>query len=678
MKITINLLTLLLLFSMNTFAADSPPRQKAPLKLGRWGGNIHSLAFSPDSQSLASGGWRGRDTAILWDLTSEGRKTTLTEDTDAINSVAFSPDGRTLAMGGEDKKIRLWDVASGQIKSILTGHSDSLSSVVFSPDGRTLASGSHDKTVRLWDAASGQIKSILIGHSEGVHSVAFSPDDRTLASGAGAGTVHLWDVASGELKTTLSESISWGRWSGGVAFSPNGSTLASSSGETVHLWDVTSEERKTTLTGHSEGVTSVAFSPDGRTLASGSYDKTVRLWDVASGEIKAILTGHTDKVLSIAFSPDGRTLASGIDRRGDNTITLWDLTVSATTPATLSLSPISTEALGIGEQLTVSLNISGGENVAGYEAIVVFDPNTLIYFSSANGEYLPDGVFFAAPVVEKSYVTLAAAGAKDTTGDGTLARITFQVVDSRASGFFLSQASLVDLEGQRLYPRVENSSVGEDPIEKGRTIQPASIAEDVNEDGSLNVLDLVLIASNFGKTGENPADVNGDGVVDIVDLVKVAGAIGNLPSAPQIANDDRALVPRRTMVEQWLYEAQHVNLTNHTFQRGILMLQQLLVSLTPRETSLLPNYPNPFNPETWIPYQLTTAAEVLITIYDIRGSVVRRLDLGHQTAGYYTDQSRAAYWDGRNGVGEPVASGVYFYTLTAGDFTATRKLLIVK
>ncbi len=98
----------------------------------------------------------------------------------------------------------------------------------------------------------------------------------------------------------------------------------------------------------------------------------------------------------------------------------------------------------------------------------------------------------------------------------------------------------------------------------------------------------------------------------------------------------------------------------------------------PEETSLLPNYPNPFNPETWIPYQLAQSADVSLTIYDIQGRVVRDLDLGHQRAGMYHSRSRAAYWDGRNAVGEPVATGVYFYTLTAGDFTATRKLLIRK
>ena len=98
----------------------------------------------------------------------------------------------------------------------------------------------------------------------------------------------------------------------------------------------------------------------------------------------------------------------------------------------------------------------------------------------------------------------------------------------------------------------------------------------------------------------------------------------------------------------------------------------------PETTALLPNYPNPFNPETWIPYQLAKPAEVSLTIYDIHGRVVRTLDVGHQRAETYQGRSRAAYWDGKNAVGEPVASGVYFYTLKAGDFSATRKMLIRK
>ena len=96
------------------------------------------------------------------------------------------------------------------------------------------------------------------------------------------------------------------------------------------------------------------------------------------------------------------------------------------------------------------------------------------------------------------------------------------------------------------------------------------------------------------------------------------------------------------------------------------------------ENTLLANYPNPFNPETWIPYQLSASADVSVSIYAVDGCLVRRLDLGHQVEGVYRSRSRAAYWDGRNEFGERVASGLYFYTLTAGDFTATRKMLIRK
>ena len=115
---------------------------------------------------------------------------------------------------------------------------------------------------------------------------------------------------------------------------------------------------------------------------------------------------------------------------------------------------------------------------------------------------------------------------------------------------------------------------------------------------------------------------------------------------------------------------------------SVVLTYQILsapsVQSLPVKTALLPNYPNPFNPETWIPFQLAKPSEVTITIYDVRGRVVRVLNLGHQAAGMYTSRSRAIHWDGRNHFGEKVAAGVYFYMLKAGDFSATRKMLIRK
>ena len=186
-----------------------------------------------------------------------------------------------------------------------------------------------------------------------------------------------------------------------------------------------------------------------------------------------------------------------------------------------------------------------------------------------------------------------------------------------------------------------------------------------------------MVASNFGKTGENAADVNTDGVVNIADLVLVAGNLGTGLGAPSL--DPGALgVFTAADVREWLSQAHRLNSSHVDYQRGLLVLEQLLAALAPKETLLLPNYPNPFNPETWIPYQLAKSADVALTIYDVRGVMVRRLALGHRLAGFYRSRGRAAHWDGRNQIGEKVATGLYFYTLTAGDFTATGKMLIRK
>jgi hypothetical protein len=112
--------------------------------------------------------------------------------------------------------------------------------------------------------------------------------------------------------------------------------------------------------------------------------------------------------------------------------------------------------------------------------------------------------------------------------------------------------------------------------------------------------------------------------------------------------------------------------------RRLVYLQQLLATARPEQTRLLANYPNPFNPETWIPYHLANPSEVQITIYDTRGTVVRHLDLGHQEAGYYTSRSRAVYWDGCNDTGEKVSSGIYFYQLQTDKTSLLRKMLILK
>ena len=204
---------------------------------------------------------------------------------------------------------------------------------------------------------------------------------------------------------------------------------------------------------------------------------------------------------------------------------------------------------------------------------------------------------------------------------------------------------------------------------------PPQRKEDVNRDGEVNILDLVAVAAKFGQKDGGNADVNGDGAVDIRDLVLVAGAFGEETAAAPALRAKTGI--STATVAGWLSAAQ--KLTSHAdYARGLRQLQNLHTLLAKPQTELLANYPNPFNPETWLPYRLADAAQVNINIYNAQGILVRALALGHRSAGVYQDKSRAAYWDGRNAQGELVASGVYFYTLSAGEFSATRKMLLRK
>ena len=218
------------------------------------------------------------------------------------------------------------------------------------------------------------------------------------------------------------------------------------------------------------------------------------------------------------------------------------------------------------------------------------------------------------------------------------------------------------------------------PIAVDDMITMASPRADINEDGRINVSDLLLVVTALqGSETANPrADVNADGTVTTADLLLV---IENLDdpvnaSAPMRAETITSL--DRVMLETQLNILLAQTDGSLRYQQAIAFLQTLLATTRPNKTRLLANYPNPFNPETWIPYQLADSSDVQILIYDTKGTVVRHLELGHQPAGYYTSRNRAAYWDGRNTLGERVASGIYFCQLQVGDFSLLRKMLIRK
>ncbi len=289
-------------------------------------GPVHSVAFSPDRRTLASGSTDG--SVILWDVTTGNPlREPLTGHQGPVHSVAFSPpDGTTLAAGGEDGSVRLWDLTKDDPQGKpLTGHNEPVYGVAFSPDGTRLASGGRDKAVTLWDLTEDDPQGKpLTGHQDPVLSVAFSPlDDKRLVSGDMDGSVVLWDLTEDDPQGKPLTGHLTRVWS--IAFSPDGKRLAAGGEDgSVVLWNVaTRKPLRKPLREHKERVTSVAFSSDGTVLASGSRDKAVILWDVATGKpLGKPLTGHLKRVLSVAFSPDGKRLAAG---GMDGSVIRWDV-----------------------------------------------------------------------------------------------------------------------------------------------------------------------------------------------------------------------------------------------------------------------------------------------------------------------------------------------------------------
>ncbi len=510
----------------------------------------------------------------------------------------------------------------------------------------------------------------LAGHKISVQAVAFK-DDSTLISVGGDSTLYAWNLDTGaqrwhvEVGLFLISDIAISShdsrfvvYAGGLffrpyigmsytddgdirgyltghtnsvntlSFKPGSSTLASGSDDdTIRIWDLTWDAWKNkpvqTLRGHRNNVESVAWSPDGTLLASGSRDRTVRLWNPNNAANTAILRGHTNTVNSVAWSPDGTLLASA---SRDDTIRIWDPTNTDT-------------ALHVLEGHTGNVNT------------LAFHPTEPLLASGSSDD-----------TIRLWNLTTGEHQATLTGHTGSVNTIAWN-----SDGILLVSGS------------------SDDTI---RLWEPLT-AVDITGDGSVTYLDIIEVAENYGKTvadGANPrADVNKDGIVDIEDLIVIAKAVDaqapiDSQAAPMLAQLPRSSSFIVEEVQQWIQDARDIGADAQT----IAVLEQFLTVLTqqtqpaPEKTALLANYPNPFNPETWIPYQLAKPTEVTIFIHAIDGALVRTLPLGEMPAGVYQSRSDAAYWDGKNAHGEQVASGVYFYTLKAGQFNATRKMLIRK
>ena len=633
-----------------------------------WDAFLPKIVFSPDGNTLAASGGRWTAHIFLWDIPSSSLKHTLIGHTGGVFDISFSPDGNTLASGSFDNTVCLWDVENGKHRSTIIAHTDYITSVAYSPDGNTLASYSQDGSIILWDTETLEQRNTITGHLTGIPKIAFSPDGNTLVSGGNDKTLRLWDITSGKIIKSFVGHIGP---IASVTFSPDGLTIASTGGIVfgdrtftydfpIRIWNVRSGTQTNTLLSQVERIYRVTYSPNGKYLLTYPYDKEPLFWDTELGNLIWSFKEFKEKIGHISFSPDGNKFVYG-DSDG---VYLWDIasrkllaTYSGSVPFTSNIvfSPDGNTiaAGGVGQEIHL-WNVYNAERntiITGHEGkfkTVLFSPDGKTIVTAGDWE---DGrlQIWDAETKELKHLLQMPFG-------------PYKLAFSPDGNTFASSHQ----GGTILFWDYES------------IFNTTRHIADVNNDGVVDIQDLVVVAANFGKTGDNAADVNGDGVVDIVDLIKVAAAIDQNPAAPSVLSIKMKSDISKSDVQHWIIEAQQLNNLDVTSLKGIDFLQRLLLVLSPIQTALLPNYPNPFNPETWIPYQLSETTDVKIQIYSSEGKLIRSLSLGKQIAGQYRNKKQAAYWDGKNNLGEPVASGLYFYTISAGKYSATRRMVIRK
>ena len=536
-----------------------------------------------------------------------------------VRAYEVGDDGKRTLAGERTHTATAAEVEASKAAVDLTvnrlAHGGAVLSAAFSPDGSLFATGGADRTPRIWQVQPRRLLHSLTGHIGSAAAVAFSPDGRTLASGSYDGSARIWDVQTGAL---VRELLGHTDKLYAAAFSPDGQTLATGSADrTIKLWRISDGKLLKTMTAHAGSVLAVAYAPDGQTLASGSADRTLKLWS-ADGKMIYSQKKHGRAVRSAAFSPDGLTIATG---SSDETIRFWNA--------------------ADGRHL---LTVGGGD--AGLVHSVAFSPD---------GQTL-------ASAHHNGAVWIWAAGNGRRKG----------VLEGHTGTVYTAAFSP---DGQTLL------SGSRDRTFRFWHTPPPRL--DVNGDGAVDAKDLALAAAQYGQTEDTAADVNGDGVVDILDILLIADAIdqgAGWLAAPSAHASAAFVSAYEGKAERWLADAERLVVKGSASRRGEAALRGLLaqaVSL-PARSSLLPNYPNPFNPETWIPFDLSEASHVRLTIYSADGAVVREMDLGMLPAGSYRGRARAAYWDGRNNLGERAASGAYVVRIEAGGYTALRRMVLLK
>ena len=686
------------------------------LEHGKW---VFALAFSPDGQFLATGDATGQ--VNVWDVQRQQIVTQFTGDATTVYTVKFSPDGKVLAGAGYAGEIGLWKVENWERLGTLSV-SATVFTIDFSPDSTTLASTGYE-SVNLWAVSTGEKIASLTGHAGWVNAIAFSPDGETLISGGDDETLRLWEVTP--YASTTQEIVRM------IYFLPRNRSPQ------PDMWTKLDRLIKDVQNFYADEMERNGFGrktftfetdADGETLVyrvdgesnDGYYHTQTQEKVYAEVASQFDMTKHVYLIV-VDISSESIENEDICGVGGGNWFENEEWIRSGGGYAVVPASGRCFDAEAgtvvtaheLGHAFGLEHDFRNDTYIMSYGAA----PNRLskcaASWLAANRLFNTDQTAFNEPTTLQMLTPTAYApsaedfslqfAVADTDGIHQIQLLVPTVEGDPASGIKLhscmnghTQGSTVEFETPTLTEDRENTVAlqvidaygnitrQEYTLTADDTLFVESIKNpaDVNGDGIVSADDLTLVVESFGETipknaDPNP-DVNGDGVVNIIDVFLVFSQSDDVPAAPAL----HALTAAD--LRTWINQAENLDISDaspffsDTVQKGIAILEHLLTTLVPTETALLPNYPNPFNPETWLPYQLAEAADVTLYIYSVDGTLMRTWELGHQSAGRYHSKNRAAYWDGKNEYGEVVASGLYFYTLSAADFTTTRKMLIRK
>ena len=678
--------------------------------------NLFTDLTRPSDISLIGSGDRTGTASDLLVISPEGRpyEDLTNQHGGDVRSVAYSPWGVVLASGGTDDTMRLWRTTNGEALSTYDQRSGDINSIAFTPNDTWIASGSDDGKVRIfkWNTDADTWVAEQPLEIEGnplnnnVLSVAFSHDNTMLACGTSGNKVLLWDYNSDDDKWVYRTALEGHEDNvNSVAFRPGSNILASASDDdTVWLWDARKGEALQIIVGHTDDINSVAFSRDGGWLLTGSDDDTVILWQARGNSwwYNRTVSSFYGNVNSVAFRPTGNAFAMGCD---DGAVLLFEMDSGAILP----LERHSAKVRSVAFSNDGAVLASGSSDGKVRQWIIP-------WFTSAYGLEIPDNMVWQPAQSEAATYFFFGARVSSLTGAPHGADIEYEEckiklhIPDQSLYFILpvtTKTSRKIKAGEDISTAIVNvigalpkfKGLGE--VAKAAGVASAIIAVTDAWDSAVQAfaddLQITLVKSLLEKPEASMPFIvmtipRMDSVsVTVKQVVKINGGESQTVTANRVWDFSHGAFAPTIAQPSALTDWSPFHLLSPEGQEVLLKLSEIVSGLTrsalltnseawqvPEETSLLANYPNPFNPETWMPYQLAKSADVRLTIYDISGQVVRDLDLGHQRAGIYRSRNRAAHWDGKNERGEPVASGVYFYTLTAGDFTATRKMLIRK